>query len=101
MFRCRSSASQSSPGVPLLAAIPSPPVRRISAYRYPPRVGGGHEVVEDLVHRCLVKDRDVAVLVDVELQALQLDELLIRGVADVDRREIGKPRARANTGKLG
>src|SRR5262245_6106747 len=60
-----------------------------------------HEVVEDAVGHVLVESALVAVRPDVELDALELHELLVRHVADADGREVGLARLGAEAGELG
>src|SRR5688500_16491634 len=68
---------------------------------HPTRREERDEVVEDPVRHRLVEVTLVAERPQVELQALELDAALVGSVADPDRREVGLPRLRAETGELG
>ena len=59
-----------------------------------------HEVVEDPIRHGLVEVPLVAEGPQIELEALQLDTLGLRHVADADRREVRLPGLRAQTGEL-
>src|SRR5215831_17645034 len=60
-----------------------------------------HEVVEDAVRHVLVEGALVAIGPDVELDALELHQTLVRDVAHADGREVGLARLGAETGELG
>ena len=60
----------------------------------------GHQVVEDRVGDVLVKNALVAEALQVELQALQLDALLVGRVRDRERAEVGLAGLRAHRREL-
>src|SRR4051812_1593236 len=59
-----------------------------------------HEIIENDVHDVLVEDPAIAILIDVELEALQLHAPVARNVLDEHRGEIRKARGRTDTGEL-
>src|SRR5262244_2338324 len=67
----------------------------------PARRSRRHEVVEDAVRHVLVEGALVAIGPDVELDALELHQTLVRDVAHADGREVGLARLGAETGELG
>src|SRR5262249_60643779 len=69
--------------------------------RDPARPRHRHEVVEDAVRHVLVEGALVAIRPDVELDALELHQTLVRHVAHADGREVGLPRLGAEAGELG
>src|SRR5687768_12634142 len=64
------------------------------------RGNSSNDVIEDLVHHVLVEDPLVAVRLQVELEAAQLDAAEVRRVADDDRPEIRLPGHRADAREL-
>src|SRR5262249_17296515 len=67
----------------------------------PARCRHRDEVVEDAVRHVLVEGALVAIGPDVELDALELDQALVRHVAHADGREVGLACPGAEAGELG
>ena len=59
------------------------------------------EIVQDAIGDVFVKDAFIAKLLQIKLQAFQLDTLLIRHVSEDQRSEIGLTGLGAHRGKLG
>ena len=72
-----------------------PPNVEVAPHFHLPGLARFNEVIQNLVHRALVKDGNIAVRVEIELQGLELDARVARLVLDMDYAEIGKPAARA------
>src|SRR5690606_38952757 len=66
-----------------------------------PRVEGGHEVVGYRVRDGLMERAFITVAPDIELQRFQLHAEPVRNVLEMQRREVGLPRFRAQTRELG
>src|SRR5262245_6841296 len=66
----------------------------------PARPGHRHEVVEDAVRHVFMKGAFVAIGPDVELDALELHEPLVRYVAHADGREVGLAGHRTEAGEF-
>lgn len=73
---------------------------KLTAHAEAARTQHSHQVREDVVGDFLVEGSDVAEAPQVELQALQLDALLIWHVVDQDRGKVGLAGLRADTRKL-
>ena len=66
-----------------------------------PRVKQPDQVIQDDVDDVFMKDAAIAILVDVELQALQFDAPVFRDVLDVQCREVRKTGSRADAREFG
>ena len=81
--------------------VEMPPAHvEVAFHRDPPRPQRLHEVVQDHVRHVLVVDAAVAVGLQVELQALELDAVPVGHVADADGPEVGLPGLRADRREL-
>ena len=69
--------------------------------RHAPRLDHGHQVVENAVGHVLVKNALVAELLQIELQAFQLDALAAGTIGERQRAEIGLARLGADRRELG
>src|SRR5262249_54550233 len=70
-------------------------------YLAPPRPARGHEIVEQLIHRVLVKNAPITIAVQIQLERLQLHAQVRRRVAEGDGAEVGLACHGAKTGELG
>ena len=67
----------------------------------PDGFGGGDDVVEDLVADVFLEDAERAVVEEVFLEALELEAVLVRHVADGEDAEIGEGGFGADAGEFG
>lgn len=72
----------------------------VSNHAHPTRGEQGDQLVQDGIGRCLVADLAIAIAIDVEFQALQFDEVLIRHIVDGNGGKIGEARPRTEAGEL-
>ena len=75
--------------------------REFAAHGHPLRFAGARCVVEDAVHRVLIKYPHVPVFEDVVLQRLQFQALFVGQILNGDRPEVGQMSARANGSVFG
>ncbi len=72
----------------------------LAGHLHPPRLAGGHQVVQNLVDHRLVERPLIPVRPQIQLERLQLDTLVIGHVMDFDMGEIRLAGARTQAGEL-